>query len=94
MAWAVRRKYKVTDFAITTMHFVPYSSEPKVQAEINRLRREQPPKAFTTDNRYCLACVSWAKDSDVDLTNGLRAAITSLAPDPHDSRQPSHRLES
>jgi hypothetical protein len=75
---AARQRYKVVDFAVRTMTFGPYSSEPKVQERIERLASGRVRKAFTSGDRYCLAGVLWARGVQVDLKPSLKAAITSL----------------
>jgi methylase of polypeptide subunit release factors len=75
---AARHGYKVADFAVRTMPFGPYSSEPKVQAQIERLQSARLRKAFTSADRYCLAGVLWTKENQVDHRFSLEVAITSL----------------
>lgn len=70
--------YRVLDFAIRTMQFGIYSSEPKVCERIAQLSSQG--QAFVSADRYCVAGVAWVKNPDVtDLSCALARALTSLA---------------
>lgn len=69
--------YSVLDFAVRTMQFGRYSSEPKVRRRIRELDRNG--QAFVSSDRYCVAGVAWVKNwGTVDLSDSLVRAITSL----------------
>lgn len=69
--------YKVLDFAVRSMQFGSYSSEPRVYDQILELERNC--QAFVSDDRYCLAGVAWVRNwAAVDLSAPLTRAITSL----------------
>ncbi|HCF30770.1 MAG TPA: SAM-dependent methyltransferase [Cyanobacteria bacterium UBA11049] len=57
--YALTQGYYVSDFMISPMPFGYYSSEPKVKARIEELRRSN--KAFYSDNLYLLAGVLFTK---------------------------------
>ena len=70
--------YRVLDFAIRTMRFGIYSSEPRVCERIAQLSSQG--EAFVSADRYCVAGVAWVKNPDVtDLSGPLAQALTSLA---------------
>jgi len=69
--------YRVLDFAIRTMRFGTYSSEPKVRERIAELSRQS--SAFVSGDRYCVAGVAWVRnDNVVDLSPALAQSLTSL----------------
>jgi hypothetical protein len=73
--------YRVLDFAVRTMRFGTYSSEPKVRARIAELSSQR--KAFVSADRYCVAGVAWVKRPDaVDLSGALAQALTAFASPP------------
>jgi methylase of polypeptide subunit release factors len=78
IAFARARGYRVADFAVRTMRFGTYSSEPKVRDQIQLLTREGP-RAFVRDDRYCLAGVLWTRSPGSDLGGSLQTALTSLS---------------
>ncbi len=83
---ALSHGYKVLDFAVRTMRFGIYSSEPQVYERIAQLSSQY--KAFVSADRYCVAGVAWVKDRDaIDLSGPLAQALTSLANRP-ESTQP------
>ena len=85
--YASNHGYKVLDFAIRTMRFGIYSSEPKICERIAQLSTQH--KAFVSADRYCVAGVAWVKNPDVtDLSGPLAQALTSLAgcPNPAQAR--------
>jgi hypothetical protein len=70
--------YRVLDFAVRTMRFGAYSSEPNVREQIVELGRQS--KAFISADRYCVAGVAWVKnDNVVDLSTALAQSLTSLS---------------
>jgi methylase of polypeptide subunit release factors len=69
--------YRAADFAVRTIAFGTYSSEPKVRSQIDRLAADGR-RAFVTPDRYSLACVLWTRDMDLDITESLISAITCL----------------
>jgi methylase of polypeptide subunit release factors len=74
---ASRRGYSVLDYAVRTMRFGAYTSEPKVHRRIVQLRRED--RAFVVADRYCIAGVAWVRRPGTpDLAAALARAITSL----------------
>jgi methylase of polypeptide subunit release factors len=75
--YAVRRGYRVADFAVRTIPFGRYSAEQKVRAQVERLALDSH-QAFFTAERYCLAGVLWVKNARVNLASNLERAITSL----------------
>ena len=77
LKFAKSRGYRAADFAVRTMPFGAYSSEPKVRAQIERLALDGR-RAFISAERYCLAVVLWVRDDGPDLAGSLRTAITSL----------------
>ena len=70
--------YSVSNFTILPLKFGHYSSEPKVKKHIEELRKHK--MAFYSGDYYFLAGVLFQKDSgcQVDLSNELTQAITSL----------------
>lgn len=75
---ASSRGYRVLDFAVRTMRFGAYSSEPVVRERITQLSTQR--EAFVSGDRYCVAGVSWVKHRDADdLSGPLAQALTSLA---------------
>ena len=84
---ALSHGYKVLDFAVRTMRFGIYSSEPQVYERIAQLSRQY--EAFVSADRYCVAGVAWVKHPDaIDLSGPLAQALTSLAKYP-ESTQPA-----
>jgi hypothetical protein len=77
LKFAKSRGYRVADFAVRTIPFGAYSSEPKVRGQIERLALDGR-GAFISAERYCLAVVVWVRDTGSDLAASLRTAITSL----------------
>lgn len=76
--YAASHGYRVLDYAVRTMRFGMYSSEPKVRERIAELSDGR--KAFVSADRYCVAGVAWVKRRDViDLRGALAQALTSLA---------------
>jgi SAM-dependent methyltransferase len=75
--YATRHGYRIADFAIRSMRFGRYSSEPKVRAHIEKLGNEKPRKAFVTENGYCLATVLWTREAEVDLSRVLKRLAQS-----------------
>ena len=70
--------YKVLDFAVRTMPFGAYSSEPKVRKRITELARQSA--AFVSADRYCIAGVAWVRNENVmDLSAALAQSLTSLS---------------
>jgi hypothetical protein len=79
--FASRCGYRVLDFAVRTMQFGAYSSEPKVRARIAELSDRC--EAFVSADRYCIAGVAWVKNpAAVDLSAALAQGLTSLAHSP------------
>jgi len=79
--FASSRGYRVLDFAVRTMRFGAYSSEPKIRARIAELSGQD--EAFVSADRYCVAGVAWVKNpAAVDLSDALARALTSLACSP------------
>jgi SAM-dependent methyltransferase len=73
--------YRVLDFAVRTMRFGAYSSEPKVRERIAELSGRD--EAFVSADRYCVAGVAWVKNpAAVDLSVALAQGLTSLACSP------------
>lgn len=78
---ALSHGYRVLDFAVRTMRFGPYSSQPAVGERIAQLSRQY--EAFVSVDRYCVAGVAWVKNPKVaDLSGALAQALTSLARPP------------
>lgn len=77
VAHSAKCGYRVIDFAVRTMRFGPYSSEPRVRQRIEQLRSQG--LAFVSADRYCVAGVAWVKgQGSVDLSGSLARALTSL----------------
>lgn len=81
--FAASRGYRVLDFAVRTMRFGVYTSEPKIRERIAELSRQG--EAFVSAERYCVAGVAWVKDRETegreasDLGAALAQTLTSLA---------------
>ncbi len=75
--FATDHGYRVADFAVRTISFGAYSSEPKVREQIERMALRGR-GAFVTADRYCLAVVLWIRVNGANLAGNLRAAVTSL----------------
>ncbi|HEY2575569.1 MAG TPA: hypothetical protein VGI74_04610 [Streptosporangiaceae bacterium] len=77
IAHASKCDYRVIDFAVRTMRFGHYSSEPKVRKRIVQLSSRG--QAFVSPDRYCVAGVAWVKgQGPVDLSGSLARALTCL----------------
>jgi hypothetical protein len=73
--------YRVLDFAVRTMRFGAYSSEPKIRERIAELSDSY--EAFVSADRYCVAGVAWVKNpAAIDLSDALARGLTSLACSP------------
>lgn len=76
--YAIAQHYCVADFIISPLRFGYYSSDPKVETSILKLRKYH--KAFYSNNIYFLAGVLFKKqdESVVDLSTELIQVMTAL----------------
>lgn len=76
--YAIAQNYCVADFVVSPLKFGYYSSEPKVEHSILKLREHH--KAFYSENIYFLAGVLFKKqhESIVDLSTELIQVMTAL----------------
>lgn len=76
--YAIAQNYCVADFVISPLKFGYYSSEPKVEHSILKLREHH--KAFYSENIYFLAGVLFKKqhESVVNLSTELIQVMTAL----------------
>jgi methylase of polypeptide subunit release factors len=85
---ALSHGYRVLDFAVRTMRFGAYSSQPAVCERIAQLSRQC--EAFVSADRYCVAGVAWVRNPEVaDLSGALAQALTSLARSPALAQSPA-----
>lgn len=75
---AIANGYAVADFMVSPMQFGYYSSEPKVRATIEQLKRDR--RAFCSNTIYFLAGVLFERqvDTAIDLTTECLKVLTAL----------------